>query len=344
MQQQIWLTTFLILWSYCVWGQTPFSGPTYQSQSADSKDSELFNTVVNNTQSGPWYSWEDVELFIESMNTTFDAIADDMPYQFGGIQRRPKLIHSVGVIAKATWQATSNPFTGVFGKGCKDVLFRLSLARQPDSSTPYTPGISIKCLRDGVHSGNLFAMYSLQGQNSWNFFKHDLTNHVGDLSNSAGFLLSKLRQRFASASDYPVFIGLSDLASYQDDGTEVANPVFPFRLIFHPYINWHNFYPDTQPSTTFQQQLESTLTPGNLYHIYAQIEPEDTMSQFIKIGDIILTSPGSTSLFGDSLMFFQHTRFESDVNYRNDWGPKALAIMAAQRNVDNFVYPDLPFN
>eukprot|EP01123_Difflugia_compressa_P000441 TRINITY_DN1051_c0_g2_i1.p1 TRINITY_DN1051_c0_g2~~TRINITY_DN1051_c0_g2_i1.p1 ORF type:complete len:339 (+),score=62.57 TRINITY_DN1051_c0_g2_i1:3-1019(+) len=335
---------FIILWLVCVWGQsTPFSGPTYQSQTSDTKDNVLYNTIVNNTASGPWYSWEDIELFLENMNLSFDTLADDMPYQFDGFQRRPKLIHSVGVIAKATWKATSNPFTGVIGKGCKDVLFRLSLARQPDASTPYTPGISLKCLRDGIHSGNMFAMYSLQGQDSWNFFKHDLTNHVGDLSSSAGYILNKLRQTFASASNYPVFIGLSDLASYQDDGTEVNNPVFPFRLIFHPYTNWHNFYPDTQPSSTFQQQLASTLTPSNLYHIYAQVEPEDTINQFIKIGDITLTSTASTSLFGDSLMFFQHTRFENDVDYRPEWGPKAQTIMAAQRSVDNYVYPDLPF-
>jgi len=166
---------------------------------------------------------------------------------------------------------------------------------------------------------------------------------VGDLSSSAGFILEKLRARFAEASDYPVMIGISDLAKFSDNGTEIQTPVFPFRLIFHPENSWHTFYPDTQPSVTFQTQLESTLKPGPLYQVYAQIEPDDDISKFVKIGNISLTSTATTSHFGDTLMFFQHTRMEDDLMYRPDWAAKAQAILAYQRSVNNYVYTDLPW-
>jgi len=323
--------------------QTPFSGPTYQAESANEKRDDINTVVRQDPTTGKWFSFEEVELFLEPMNLTFDAVGDDMPYQFLGLQRRPKLIHSVGVIAQATWTALHSSFTGVLGAGCKDVVLRFSLAREPVSGTPYTPGISVKCLRDGVMSANIFAMYSLQGQDSWNFFKHDLTNHVGDLSSSAGLVLEKLRARFAEASAFPVMIGVSDLAKFSDNGTEIRTPVFPFRLIFHPENSWHTFFPDAQPSVPFQTQLESSLKPGPLYQVYAQIEPNDDMSKFVKIGNIALTSTATTSLFGDTLMFFEHTRMENDLKYRPEWVGPAQEILAYQRSVDNYVYPDLPW-
>jgi hypothetical protein len=36
----------------------------------------------------------------------------------------------------------------------------------------------MKFIRDKVESGNVFAMYSLKGQSSFNMFENDFTNHV----------------------------------------------------------------------------------------------------------------------------------------------------------------------
>lgn len=82
----------------------------------------------------------------------------------------------------------------------------MSLAGQPSPpDSGITAGIAIKFLRSGQASGNIFAMYSLLGQPSWNFFAHDLTNHVPDLFSGAGEALQLVRRLFSSASDYPVF-------------------------------------------------------------------------------------------------------------------------------------------
>jgi hypothetical protein len=279
------------------------------------------------------------------MNLSFDTYGDDMPEQF--FQRRPKLIHSVGVVADAVWQVVPNNlgYTGIFSSGCNNLYIRLSLARVPDTGPGgYVPGISLKCLRNQVPSGNMFAMYSLQGQDSWNFFKHDLTNHVPDLSDNAQFLLRELRATFAKASNWPVMIGLSGLAHYDQQGNNVSSPVFPFRLVFHPTTAMHNAFPDT-PQQPFEQVLVKGLsTPGPLYYLYAVVNPNDSNPQFVHIATISTITPATTSNFGDVYMFFQHTRMEEDFIYRPDWAAPATQIMANQRSVDDFTYPDLPFN
>jgi len=207
------------------------------------------------------------------------------------------------------------------------------------------PGVSIKCLRSGVKSANMFAMYSLQGQDSWNFFKNDLTNHVPDLGANAPFILQQIRSTFLKASSWPVMIGLSDLAHYDQTGTNFTSPVFPFRLVFHPTTALHNGFPDAPSTQPFQEVLQAGLqTPGVMYNVYAVINPNDTPDLFVKIATISTVSPATTSYFADKYMFFEHVRMESDLVFRPDWADPATQIMANQRATDNYVYPNLPFN
>ena len=61
----------------------------------------------------------------------------------------------------------------------KTIPCRLSLALEPDTRRMTTaPGMGLKFSRDGVHSANLVAMFSVGGQESWNFFKNDFSNHI----------------------------------------------------------------------------------------------------------------------------------------------------------------------
>jgi hypothetical protein len=334
----------LCLFVYFCSAQT-FVGPAWQQQSANAKRSVLDPTVQNDTTPGNFpNALELAELFIEDMNLSFDTYGDDMPDQF--LQRRPKLIHSVGVVADGVWKPVANNlgYTGVF-QGCDNLYIRLSLAKTPETGAQgYTPGLSLKCLRNGVHSGNIFAMFSLQGQDSWNFFKNDLTNHVPDLSNNANFLLKQLRSTFAKASAWPVMIGLSDLALYDQQGNNITSPNFPFRLIFHPVTAIHNAFPDA-PSQPFYDILVSGLSnPGPLYEVYAIVNPGDSNSAAVHIATISTTSPAETSKFGDAYMFFQHTRMEEDFTYIPDWADPATQIMANQRTIDYYTFPNLPWN
>jgi len=338
----------VFVFMYLCKSQTPYSGSVWESQTNDYKRSALTPSITNDTNSGSYPNIiEEAELFIEDMNTSFDNVGDDMPYQLLG-QRRPKLIHSVGVVANAVWTPVPNNlgYTGIFKSGCNDMYVRLSCAQAPSASAGgYTPGLSIKCLRSGVKSANMFGMYSLQGQDSWNFFKNDLTNHVPDLGDNANFILKEIRATFLKASSWPVMIGLSDLAHYDQTGTNYTSPVFPFRLVFHPTTALHNQFPDAPSTQPFQEALQAGLQqPGPMYNVYAVVNPNDTPDLFVNIATISTVAPATTSYFGDTFMFFEHVRMENDFVYRPDWAAPATQIMANQQAANNYVYPNLPFN
>jgi len=315
----ILLVLFLVT---CYSQSTPFSGSVWEAHTNDFKFGSLGTIITNNTTPGQYPSdLELAELFLEDMNLSFDTVADDMPYQFLG-QRRPKLIHSVGVIAEAVWTPVENNmgYTGIFKSGCNDLFVRLSLAKAPvNEAGGYAPGFSLKCLRSGVKSANMFGMFSLQGQDSWNFFKNDLTNHVPDLSDNANFLLRELRATFAKASQWPVMIGLSDLAHYDQNGNNITSPVFPFRLVFHPTTALHNKFPDAASANPFEVLENGLQQPGDMYYIYAVVNPNDTIDKFVRIGTITTKTAATTSNFGDKYLFFDHVRMEDDLKYRPDW-------------------------
>ena len=64
-------------------------------------------------------------------------------------------------------------------KGADTGFVRLSTAAPVITSTPtMIPGMGVKLLRDGIDSANFPAMYSVDGQNSLNFFANDFSNHI----------------------------------------------------------------------------------------------------------------------------------------------------------------------
>ena len=94
--------------------------------------------------------------------------------------------------------------------GSQHVIIRMSLAKQPDPQQLQTaPGIGLKFLRDGVASGNMVAMFSVDGQQSWNFFKNNFTNHIPALTSPS---LLPLGIKFATATRNVQQVGLSDMA------------------------------------------------------------------------------------------------------------------------------------
>ena len=89
-------------------------------------------------------------------------------------------------------------YTGIFSGASKGVA-RFSLAKEPAPPALNTaPGMGLKFLRDGVDSANLVAMFGVDGQESWNFFKNDFTNHIGPGS----LALVPLEIKFSEATNY----------------------------------------------------------------------------------------------------------------------------------------------
>jgi len=243
----------------------------------------------------------------------------------------------------------SNSYTGVF-QGCKNALLRFSSATPVETSggeSAMAPGIGLKFLRDGIPSANTFAMYSLVGQPSFNFFAHDFSGHVPDLSKDGPTPVQFLRQRFLTASQFPTFPGLSNLAKFDERGRAASKVAFPFRLHLHPNLTLHNSISDSWTGVEYEQQLtdpKKGIQAGTtIFDVYAQNDPFN--EQLTLIGKIVAKAKATTSKFADKTLFFQHTRFEEDLIYYSTWEKPSREINAKQRDTPGagYHYPDLPW-
>ena len=78
--------------------------------------------------------------------------------------------------------------------------------------------MGLKFLRDGIDSANLVAMFGVEGTpGDWNFFSKDFTTVIGHSEAPALKLLSK---KFSTATDFIQISGLSDMATYSEDGNK----------------------------------------------------------------------------------------------------------------------------
>jgi len=245
---------------------------------------------------------------------SFDWDGDEL------LDGRKKLIHTVGTVAKTEFISTGDhSYTGVF-KGCQNVLLRPSIAHTQDISKStaegahdnFVPGFSIKFLRDGASSANVQAMFSLDGQKSWNFFKNDFANHVGATSS---FALRLLGLKFSTVTDYIQTIGLKDLAVVECNGQKSMSPKYPFMLIFKPNETMRNKFPDNYEQD-YLEQLKSVEVGSELYDVYALDQPE---SHPTKIGTLKTTSKMVTSHWGDESLFFKHNHMEIDLKENPSW-------------------------
>jgi len=337
-----WFALFVLV--ALIVAQTTFSGNSWESQSNSAKFTALWAAVTADTSSGSFPNpLTLLQIFVESMDLTFDTVADDLPYQGPfGISRRVKLIHSVGAIAPLRWRSVGNhPYTGLF-TGSNYAFIRFSWAKAPDftSSHPYLPGVAFKFLRTGLRSIDFMAMTSLLGVNTPNFFANDVTNHLPDLPPTAPLLILKLRDVFAKASKWPVLLGISDMSTYDENGNAVSSPVFPYRLIFHaPAAVRQLLNTTTQPTdfpSFFVPNVGGPITA--VYSVWAEAFPDDPNP--LKIAELDLTAPLTPSQFADSTMFFQHQRMEEDFAIHPEWVNQTLADQAVQRSFDYWIFPN----
>jgi len=246
-------------------------GEAYLKMSASEKSDVMWSNINVDTDSQKWMSVAKLTgLFTEGMGETVETIGDELPTSYlWGV--REKYIHSVGNIAKAEWRVTGDHgYTGMF-EGAKNCYARLSFAKEPNvKKANTTPGMGVKCLRDGMDSANFVAMYSIDGHESWDFFAVDFTNHI-----PAGSLaLVPLEKKFSVYTPYVGEVGLSEMASYSEDGSAVEEPNFPFNLIFKSDLST----PADPPMDTgrlFTDDLKQIASGSVLYKVFAWDKPEE---------------------------------------------------------------------
>jgi len=291
------------------------SSPAYLALSAKEKADRLWSNCLDDSTSAPWFSSLDqgVKLITEPMCPVFRTPGDELPDQGDGTTRA-KVIHTVGAVGRVEWRDLGgHNYSGVF-TGAQHGLVRLSLALEPDTEKLNTaPGMGLKFLRDGVDSANLVAMYSVDGQESWNFFKNDFSNHIPDISFGKK---ATLGVKFATATRNIRQVGISDWGKYGENGVETANPSFPYRLRFHPTGNIS--FPDTYVRPTTEDLV--TIPSGSvLYQVFALDAPEKLGGEEKRIADLVLTSEVVTSKWGDQHLFIRHQDMAEDLRLRPEW-------------------------
>jgi len=300
----------------CVTNTTSVSSDEYLLLSAAEKNAILWEKCLKNTTSAPWLSGLELTgLFTESMCPTFRAQGDELPWQKGlaFYRWRKKYIHTVGTVGQVELRSLGgHPYTGIF-EGATQGLVRFSLAKEPSpSSNITTPGLGLKFLRDGMDSANLVAMYSVNGQDSWNFFKNNFTNHIPP----AGPSVIPIAIKFSQATNNVQQVGLSDISNYGEDGTQVDDPKFPYRLRFQP--TGEIIFPD-EYVRPFTEDLVTIPAGSTLYEVWAMDQPTELGGVEIHIADLVLVSDMITSLWGDSNLFFRHQDMVEDVAINPDW-------------------------
>ena len=285
------------------------SSNRYLALPAYQKAAKLWAYCREDTTPAPWFSlWDQLTgLMLEDMCPSFTTPGDGLP------SNRAKVIHTVGTVGKVEWRDRGgHPYTGIF-RGAEHGLARLSLALRPDTSALNTaPGMGLKFLRDGHDSANLVAMYSVSGQESWNFFKNDFSNHIPAVS----LALLPVAAKFATATKNIRQVGLSDWARRGQDGVKESRPVFPYRLRFR--ITGELAFPDTyqQSSTADLVTIPSGTT---LYQVLAMDKPEEQGGTERHIADLVLVSEMITSIWGDQHLYFRHQDMAEDIQLRPEW-------------------------
>jgi len=281
------------------------------------KQDQIMTQVLKNSTPQKWYSAAQLAgIFTESMEPTLNQVGDQMPP--GALYgTRSKLIHTQGAVASVKLtNSGEHPFTGVFESADTGIV-RLSVAAQPDTNVQeLAPGMALKFLRDGIDSSSLVAMYSVDGQESWNFFENDFTTHIPAAQSIS---LLPLAAKFNTATDYIQAIGVSDWAQHKSDGLAVDDVHFPFSMRFHPTGEFE--FSQTWSGTYFLDQLATIPEGSTLYEVYGMSAPEELGGKEYFIGNLVSTSALTSSNWGDNGLFFRHQWAEADVAAMPEWEP-----------------------
>jgi len=306
----------LLFLSQCALAWVDVSTPEYLALPATEKKQILWDNCLKDTSEAPWFSASElVGIFTEDMCLTMRTVGDMLPWEehIFGDHWRNKYIHTVGAVGQVEWKNLGgHPFTGIF-EGASQGIVRFSLAKEPDTSALNTaPGMGLKMLRNGMDSANLVAMYSVDGQESWNFFKNDFKNHVPPGSP----LLVPLELKFSEATKYVSQCGLSDWSFHGEDGEAVASPVFPYLLRFHPTgdIAFSDSY--VRP---VNEDLVTIPSGSTLYQVWAWDHPQEMGGTEAHIADLVLSSEITTSLWGDQHLYFRHQDMWDDIDIIPEW-------------------------
>jgi len=101
-----------------------------------------------------------------------------------------------------------------------------------------------------------------------------------------------------------------------EDGKNVADPVFPFKMRFHPNKDTQGLIPNTRQDDdmAYIGQLESMIPADTiLYDVYGLDAPEARGGVEHLMGTLQLDGKLTRSKWGDQELFFRHQLSRDDM-------------------------------
>ena len=281
--------------------------PKYQSLSALCKEEIIWQRILMDTRRERFYNGPELQsMFDQDMNLTYDTISDTMPVD------RVKKSHPVGIHSKIELIAhPDQPYTGMF-RGAKHGIMRISETSMTVPTRLKTaPGHAIKLLRDGMPSANWLAMFSFDGQTSFNFFKNRWTTHLREPQNECA--RETIGKHSAIVTDHIGATSVMELALFDQYGDREKEPHWPFQLEVEPYdvYGWTDEY-----QNDFQDQLEVIPSNTVMFKVFGYDEPPENGGKAHMIGWITSRSDQISSFWGDTQLFFQHHKMDDDIQVR----------------------------
>lgn len=230
-------------------------------------------------------------------------------------KRRHKIVHRYGSVAKIEWVPSENShrYTGLFETGapCGFVRFGLTAAPRKDE---YVPGSAFKFyLKSVVHdkarlpqkSVNIFAMDSIDGQKSRNFFERKFSNILPQPKKVPQKVIGQYFKQAARpikpVNPNPMVLELDHFAGAHHRGKVVT----PKKMEFVPTPEAQEFFVNAgdDPRPVFEKMPQGTT----LYQIFLyDSESPGPSEKGAYAGKIVTRSPFINSRYGDEVLHFRH--------------------------------------
>lgn len=224
---------------------------------------------------------------------------------------RPKVIHAFGAVAQVELATdAASPYTGLLApppEGGATGLIRLSLVAQVVGKAAVTPAFGLKLLIDGRPSADVLAMNHVVGQGrDFDLFSNTMTNDLSDEHRELRPPQQVMSVLFTRISRQPRRLVCTHLVDQRHDGSAVADPVEPRRLVFHPTVAAKQVFLG-QADVDFRHVLATRVPEGTVLYDVEALGPQGAAM----IGTLRTRSPFVSSDGGDRL-FFRHVQDPRD--------------------------------
>jgi len=216
-------------------------------------------------------------------------------------------------------------YTGMYASGALSLL-RLSTALSP-SDDGMTPALTVKMFKDGKPSANYAAMYTFGETPGNNFFLHSLSTHGPRKGNN--FALKILAWAFDRISKVSSSCsGTMQLANSTASGSSIprSKVKVPFALILQPNPKLYNLirnYHGPDVMAAISKLVNKTMVNEVGWKVLAVTGPDfPKVDKIVHIGNYVLESEITTSLWGDQKLFFQQQLFDDELDLVPDWKRK----------------------